>query len=51
MATALVAGDPPQPSASQLTEIEAVHEEKDEPFGQVVAQRIGKLFAKIRGDR
>jgi hypothetical protein len=46
-----VAGDPPQPSASQFTEIEAVHEEKDEPFGQAVAQRIGKLFAKIRGDR
>ena len=46
-----VAGDPPQPSASQLHEIEAVHAEKDQPFGQEVAQAVGRLFAKIRGDR
>ena len=25
--------------------------EKDQPFGQEVAQAVGKLFAKIRGDR
>jgi hypothetical protein len=46
-----VSGDPPQPSASQFTEIQAVHVEKDQPFGQEVAQAVGKLFAKIRGDR
>jgi hypothetical protein len=46
-----VAGDPPKPSASQFTEIPAVHVEKDQPFGQEVAQAVGKLFAKIRGDR
>ncbi|CAN5226432.1 hypothetical protein BH20ACT16_BH20ACT16_03600 [soil metagenome] len=46
-----VAGDPPQPSASQLHEIEALHAEKDQPFGQEVARAVGKLFAKIRGDR
>jgi hypothetical protein len=46
-----VAGDPPQPSASKFTEIEAVHAEKDQPFGQEVAQKIGRLFARIRGDR
>lgn len=46
-----VAGDPPQPSASQFTEIEAVHAEQDEPFGQEVAKAVGRLFAKIRGDR
>ncbi len=49
--TSTVAGDPPQPSASRFTEIEAVHEEKDQPFGQEVAQAVGKLFARIRGDR
>ena len=46
-----VAGDPPQPSASQFTEIEAVQAEQDEPFGQEVAKAVGRLFAKIRGDR
>ncbi len=46
-----VAGDPPQPSASQLTEIGAVHAEQDQPFGQEVAQAVGRLFARIRGDR
>ncbi len=46
-----VAGNPPQPSASQLTEIEALHDEKDQPFGQEVAQVVGRLFATIRGDR
>ena len=46
-----VAGDPPQPSASQFTEIVPDLPEKDEPLGQEVAQALGKLFAKIRGDR
>jgi hypothetical protein len=46
-----VSGDPPKPSASQFTEIESVRTEKDEPFGQEVAKRIGRLFARIRGDR
>jgi hypothetical protein len=49
--TSTVAGDPPKPSASRFTELEAVHEEKDEPFGVEVAQAISKLFARIRGDR
>ncbi len=46
-----VAGDPPQPSASKLTEIDPVQAEKDQPFGLEVAHAIGSLFAKIRGDR
>jgi hypothetical protein len=46
-----VAGDPPQPSASRFTEIAAVHAEKDQPFGQEVARKVGRLFARIRGDR
>ncbi|MBW3653376.1 MAG: hypothetical protein KY433_07245 [Actinobacteria bacterium] len=49
--TSTVAGDPPQPSASRFSEIGAVHAEKDQPFGQEVAQAVGRLFAKIRGDR
>ncbi|HWC27945.1 MAG TPA: Vps62-related protein [Solirubrobacteraceae bacterium] len=49
--TSTVAGDPPQPSASQFTEIEPDLPEKDEPFGPMVAQTIGRLFARIRGDR
>jgi hypothetical protein len=46
-----VAGDPPQPSASQFTEIEAVRAEKDQPFWHKVAQAVGRLFARIRGNR
>jgi hypothetical protein len=46
-----VAGDPPQPSASQFTEIEPDQPEKDEPFGHEVVKAVGRLFAKIRGDR
>ena len=46
-----VAGDPPPPSASQFIEIDALHAEKDEPFGQEVARAVGRLFARIRGDR
>jgi hypothetical protein len=45
-----VAGDPPQPSASKFTEIEPVEAERDEPFGPKVAQAVGRLFARIRGD-
>ena len=45
-----VAGDPPQPSASTFTEIEPVEAERDEPFGPKVAQAIGRVFARIRGD-
>jgi hypothetical protein len=48
--TSTVAGDPPQPSASRFTEIAAVHAEKDQPFGQEVARKVGRLFARIRGD-
>jgi len=46
-----VAGDPPQPSASQLTEIDPIRPEKDEAIGQEVAQRRGGIFARIRGER
>jgi hypothetical protein len=40
-----VAGDPPQPSASQLTEIDAIAADKDPP----IAQSIGRLFGRKRG--
>lgn len=46
-----VSGDPPQPSASQFTEIDPIRPEKEEPFGVEVVQAVGKLFARIRGDR
>jgi hypothetical protein len=46
-----VSGDPPQPSASQFTEIEPDQPEKDEPFGHEVVKAVGRMFAKIRGDR
>ena len=49
--TSTVAGDPPQPSASRFSEVDAVRAEKDQPFGQDVAKAVGRLFAKIRGDR
>jgi hypothetical protein len=45
-----VAGDPPQPSASQLTEIDPIAAKKDPPIGQEIAQSIGRLFSRIRGD-
>ena len=48
--TSTVAGDPAVPSASQFTEIDAVEAEKDAPLQQV-AQTIGAIFARIRGDR
>jgi hypothetical protein len=47
-----VAGDPPQPSASQFTEIEPVATAaKEEAVGPKLAQGVGRLFARIRGDR
>lgn len=46
-----VAGDPPQPSASQFIEIEPVGQEKEEGLGPRLAQGIGRIFASIRGDR
>ena len=45
-----VAGDPPAASESQLTLIDALEPERQRPFTQEVAQKIGKLFATIRGD-
>jgi hypothetical protein len=45
-----VAGDPPQPSASQLTEIDPVAAEKEPAVGQQIAQRLGRLIARVRGD-
>jgi hypothetical protein len=46
-----VAGDPPQPSASQLTEIDPIAEHKEEGLGPRLAQGFGRLLATIRGDR
>ena len=46
-----VAGDPPQPSASQFTEIEPVAVVNKEGLGPRLAQGVGGLFARIRGDR
>ncbi|MEA2157201.1 MAG: hypothetical protein QOE11_3341 [Solirubrobacteraceae bacterium] len=46
-----VSGDPPQPSASKLTEIDPVATASaEEAIGPKLAQGLGKLFAKIRGD-
>ena len=45
-----VAGDPPQPSASALTEIDPVAAEKEPAVGQQIAQRLGRLLARVRGD-
>jgi len=45
-----VAGDPPKPSASAFTEIEPVASEKKAGFGPKLAQGIGRVFARIRGD-
>lgn len=46
-----VAGDPPQPSASRFTEIVPDAPEQKPPFGLRVARAIGRLLARIRGDR
>ena len=47
-----VAGDPPRPSASKFTEIEpAADGAKKEGFGPRLAQGLGGLFARLRGDR
>ena len=46
-----VAGDPPQPSASRLTEIDPVAGEEKPALGQRIARFFGNLIATIRGDR
>lgn len=46
-----VAGDPPVPSASTLIELEPVEPEQDIPLAQHLAQTLGGLVARIRGDR
>ena len=46
-----VAGDPPKPSASRLTDIEPIGEVKKEPPGAKIARVFGRLLAKIRRDR
>ena len=48
--TSTVTGDPPEASESQLTLIDAREPERQRPFSQEVAVKIGKLFAKISGD-
>lgn len=48
--TSTVAGDPPAPSASQFSELDAIEVEKDVPLA-AVAQTIGGIFARLRGDR
>jgi hypothetical protein len=48
--TSTVAGDPPVPSASQYSELDAVDVEKDAPLTRI-AQTIGGIFARLRGDR
>ena len=45
-----VAGDPPKPSASQFTEIDPVALEKPLSLLVRLAQRFGRLLARIRGD-
>ena len=47
----VVAGDPPQPSASRLTEIDPVGGGRRLPLGQRIARLVGRLVATIRGDR
>jgi hypothetical protein len=46
-----VAGDPPQPSASKFIELDPVAAAKKEGLGPRLAQGLGRLFARIRGDR
>jgi hypothetical protein len=46
-----VAGNPPVPSASMLTELGAVTPELDTPFWHRVAMALARLVARIRGDR
>jgi hypothetical protein len=49
--TSTVAGDPPQPSASQFTEIEPVAVVRQQGVGVRIAQCFARLLARIRGDR
>jgi hypothetical protein len=46
-----VAGDPPVPSASTFLELDPVEPEQDAPLTQHIAQTLGGMFARIRGDR
>jgi len=46
-----VAGEPPQPSASRLTEIDPIAGDERPPLGQRIARFLGRLVATIRGDR
>jgi hypothetical protein len=46
-----VAGDPPQPSASQFSEIDPIAAVMKAALGPRMAQALGRLLAWIRGDR
>ena len=46
-----VVGDPPQPSASKLFELDPIAAVAGTPFAQRIAQMISRLIAKLRGDR
>ncbi|HEV2787657.1 MAG TPA: Vps62-related protein [Solirubrobacteraceae bacterium] len=46
-----VAGDPPQPSASRLTEIDPIAGEERPALGRRIARFFGQLIATLRGDR
>jgi hypothetical protein len=49
--TSTVAGDPPLPSASTLTELARVEPERKPPFWQRLANVLARVVAAIRGDR
>lgn len=46
-----VAGEPPQPSASQFTEIEPVAARTRPALGPRIAQAFGRILARVRGHR
>ena len=46
-----VAGDPPQPSASRLTEIDPIAGAEKPKLGRRIARFFGTLIATVRGDR
>jgi hypothetical protein len=46
-----VAGEPPVPSASTLTELEPVEPERKAPFWQRLGRVLARIVAAIRGDR
>jgi hypothetical protein len=49
--TSIVADEPPVPSASALTELDAVRPAPDRPFWQRVTRVLARVVAWIRGDR